>query len=246
MTSEQHEALLEQFKDKEKLQTYKERYDNLPTSFFPRFLAKILFGTVDVIYGKKPTIKKFKVLEVVARVPYQTWEFANYLLTTNFYTNEEKVLKYAMRSDFGKFAQDNETMHVVVISQIAKEHCKQIWLIHTFLPIVLAYIYFGISTILYLVSSRYSYELNYLFENHAYNQYEWLIKDHADELAEKPLKSKFLDFYGRPAKNQLEFFEAVKNDEIIHRNQSAIEMVKDNDSIVSEFVENANNSNHDE
>lgn len=242
MTSEQHEALLEQFKDKKKLQAYKERYDNLPTSFFPRFLAKVLFGIVDIVYGKKPSIKKFKVIEVVARVPYQTWEFANYLLTTNFYTNEEKVLKYAMRSDFGKFAQDNETMHVVVVSQIAKKQCKQIWLIHTLLPIILAYIYFLISTILYLISSRYSYELNYLFENHAYHQYVWLVKDYGDELAKKPLKSKFLDFYGRPAKNQLEFFEAVKNDEIIHRNQSALEMVKHNDSIISELVENTKDS----
>ncbi len=244
MTSEEHEALLKQFKDKEKLKSYKERYDNLPTSFFPRLLAKILFGTVDIIYGKKPSIRKFKVIEVVARVPYQTWEFANYLLTTNFYTNEEKALKFASRGDFGKFAQDNETMHVVVISQICKKEHRGNWPIHTFIPIVLAYIYFIISTILYLISSKYSYELNYLFENHAYNQYEWFIKDHADDLEKKSLKSKFLDFYGRPAKNQLAFFEAVKNDEIIHRNQSAIEMVKQNDNLVTEFIENIEDTLH--
>ncbi len=237
MTSEEHEALLEQFKNKKTLGNYKEKYDNLPTSFFPKILAKILFGTVDVIYGRKPSIKKFKVIEVVARVPYQTWEFANYLLTTNFYMNEEKALKYAARSDFGKFAQDNETMHVVVISQICKKEHLGNWLAHTFVPILLAYIYFIISTILYLVSSRYSYELNYLFEDHAYNQYDWFIRDNAELLEQKPMHSKFLDFYGRPAENQLSFFEAVKNDEIIHRNESAIEMVKHNDSIITEFVD---------
>ena len=226
MTSEEHENLLQQFKDKKELIKYKEAYDGMKTSFVPRLLAKILFGMVDVIYGKKPSIKKFKVIEVVARVPYQTWEFANYLFTTNFYMNEEKAIRFASRSDFGKFAQDNETMHVVVISQIAKKECKQFWLLHTLLPIILAYIYFLISTLLYFISSRYSYELNYLFENHAYNQYDWFIKDHTQKLKEKRLQSKFLSFYGRAIDNQLDFFESVKNDEIIHRNRSAVEITK--------------------
>ena len=37
-------------------------------------LARALFGTLDTLYGKKRTLSKFKVLELVARVPYQTWE----------------------------------------------------------------------------------------------------------------------------------------------------------------------------
>src|SRR4051812_8651513 len=37
-------------------------------------LARALFGTLDTLYGKKRTLSKFKVLELVARVPYQSWE----------------------------------------------------------------------------------------------------------------------------------------------------------------------------
>lgn len=33
--------------------------------------ARLLFVTLDVIYGKKRTLSKFKVLELVARAPYQ-------------------------------------------------------------------------------------------------------------------------------------------------------------------------------
>ena len=36
--------------------------------------ARILFLALDLIYGKKSTTEKFRVLEVVARVPYQAWE----------------------------------------------------------------------------------------------------------------------------------------------------------------------------
>jgi ubiquinol oxidase len=37
-------------------------------------LSKILFMTMDLFYGKKSTIVKTKVLELIARVPYQAWE----------------------------------------------------------------------------------------------------------------------------------------------------------------------------
>ena len=42
-------------------------------------LARILFLTLDTLYGKQRTISKFKVLELVARVPYQTWEQIAYI-----------------------------------------------------------------------------------------------------------------------------------------------------------------------
>lgn len=125
MTSKEHEKLLLELKDPRSLQVYKEKYDNLPVSFFPRFLAKTLFISMDVVYGRKNTIQKFKVLEVIARVPYQTWEFVNYLITTNFYMNEKRAVDCAVRADEGKFSQDNETMHVVVISQICKQEKKR-------------------------------------------------------------------------------------------------------------------------
>lgn len=33
--------------------------------------ARVLFRLLDVLYGRKRTLSKFKVLELVARVPYQ-------------------------------------------------------------------------------------------------------------------------------------------------------------------------------
>lgn len=235
-SNKEHETLLKELQDGDKLKAYKEKYDGLKTGFLPRFFAFVLFGFIDVLYGKKPSLVKFKVIEVVARVPYQTWEFANYLATTNFYNNEKRAVQYACLADFGKFAQDNETMHVVVISKICKDEKRGNWFMHTFIPIIMAYVYMVISTILYALDRKHSYELNYLFEDHAYHQYDIFLKEHKDNLLERGVQSEFLGYYGREVENQYDLFVSIKNDEIIHRNESAIEMVKRNGGLVG-FVE---------
>src|SRR6266480_3174335 len=47
--------------------------------------AKTLFGLLDIVYGKPRTLSKFKVLELVARVPYQSWEQVAYIAITHTY-----------------------------------------------------------------------------------------------------------------------------------------------------------------
>ena len=48
-------------------------------------LSRILFLAMDLFYGRKRTLSKFKVLEVVARVPYQAWEHVAYIAITHTY-----------------------------------------------------------------------------------------------------------------------------------------------------------------
>jgi ubiquinol oxidase len=40
--------------------------------------ARILFIVLDVVYGKPLTLSKFKVLELIDRVPYMAWEQGNW------------------------------------------------------------------------------------------------------------------------------------------------------------------------
>ena len=37
-------------------------------------LARVLFRGMDLVYGRRRTLSKFKVLELIARVPYQAWD----------------------------------------------------------------------------------------------------------------------------------------------------------------------------
>src|ERR1700743_2895056 len=45
--------------------------------------ARVLFALLDVLYGRPRTLSKFKVLELVARVPYQSWEQVAYIAITH-------------------------------------------------------------------------------------------------------------------------------------------------------------------
>ena len=42
-------------------------------------LARLLFRTLDWVYGRANSLPKFVVLELVARVPYQAWENVGYV-----------------------------------------------------------------------------------------------------------------------------------------------------------------------
>src|SRR4051794_28606839 len=46
-------------------------------------LARLLFFTMDLVYGRARTLSKFKVLELIARVPYQAWEQVGYVAATH-------------------------------------------------------------------------------------------------------------------------------------------------------------------
>ena len=45
-----------------------------------------------------------------------------------------------------------------------------------------------------------------------------------EELKKKPVECEFLEWYGRNPRNQFEFFQSIRNDEIIHRNTSLKEI----------------------
>src|SRR3546814_856701 len=45
--------------------------------------ARGLFTVMDLLYGRDRTLAKFRVLELVARVPYQAWENVAYVAVTH-------------------------------------------------------------------------------------------------------------------------------------------------------------------
>jgi hypothetical protein len=63
-----------------------------------------------------------------------------------------------------------------------------------------------------------------LFEQHAYDQYSLFLVQNESDLKSKPIASAFLAWYGRHPRSQYEFFVSVRNDELIHRNQSVHEI----------------------
>lgn len=218
------ESLNKALDDPANLLAYKQPYDDYKTSFLPTFLGKALIFFGNLIYGHEPSYLKFRAVEIIARVPYHSWESASYTLLTLFFSDEKKALELSRVTRFSRMAQDNETMHVVVISQLAQKEQKAGVIRHSIIPMLFAFFYFWVSYVLYLLNYRWSFQLNYLFEGHAFAQYSRFLEQHKEELEKKPIISDFLEWYGRHPHNQYEFFRSIRNDEIVHRNESIHEI----------------------
>ena len=221
---EHFERLVEELCDPKQLAAYKEKYDNHRTAFVPRVLGSMLVKLGNIVYGHEPSYLKFRAVEVIARVPYHSWASAAFTLLTFGYTDEQRALNLSTISAFSRLAADNETMHVIVISQLAAREARAGFFRHTLIPMLFAFFYFWASYILYLLNARWSLELNYLFEQHAFDQYSLFLDTHEEELKRKGVLSEYLDWYGREPRSQYEFFRTVRNDELIHRNQSIHEI----------------------
>lgn len=221
---EAHEALARQLNDDALRAEYARPYDDYKVGPVAGVLGALLVGVGNLIYGKEPGYAKFKAIEVIARIPYQSWEVATYTLLTAFYQNEQRAIELTRTSQFSRMAEDNETMHVVVISQITKRLKCTGFFRHTLIPLVMSLFYFWTLYFLYMVSRRAALELNYVFENHAYHQYDAFLKRSEEKLKHRACESDFLSLYGREMLTEYQLFETIRNDELIHRNRTIREL----------------------
>ncbi len=219
-TEEGFEKRVAELNNAAALSRFKRLHDGYKTSFLPNLIGAFLVHGGALVYGRRPSYGKFRAIEVIARVPYHAWQAVGFVFMTLFYTNEKRALALAKTAEFARIAQDNETMHVVVISTLAKQEGQAGLIRGTVIPVIFAFFYFFSSVLLYLVCKRWSFELNYVFEQHAFDQYQQFLDEHEQELKKKTVQSEFLSWYGRHPANQYEFFVSVRNDEIIHRNNS--------------------------
>src|SRR3954463_9719357 len=77
------------------------------------FLARLLFATLDLFYGRPRTLSKFKVLEVIARVPYQAWEHVAYIALTQksgHPASPRRIFEFVSEA---RHQQDNEQWHLL-------------------------------------------------------------------------------------------------------------------------------------
>lgn len=217
---DEHESLVTTLNDDAALASYRAPYDNYRPSLLPRLLGGLLVGSGTLVYGRKPSYQKFRAIEVIARVPYHSWTSALFTLLTLFYSNEERALRLSRMTRFTHFAAENETMHVVVVSGLANAHERGGIFRHSIIPVLVALFYFWLSYLLYLISPRWSLEINYMFEAHAFEQYSEFIAAHGEELKKCSMQNAYLDWYGRHPRTEYEFFRSLRNDELVHRNRS--------------------------
>src|SRR5262245_12741495 len=70
--------------------------------------ARALFIGLDVFYGRPRTLEKFRVLELIARVPYQAWEQVAYVATTHVHQRADLARRIYDRVLQARSPQHNE------------------------------------------------------------------------------------------------------------------------------------------
>ena len=185
--------------------------------------ARILFGTLDALYGTERTLSKFKVLELVARVPYQAWEQVAYVAITHVHHRTGLARRIYERVRETREQQDNEQWHLLILEDlIARSGAREDRLRFFWLPQAIALVYYQVSWILYVLRPRWSYRLNADFEDHAEHEYMQLVADHP-EWETVPYGSEIAAEYGA-FDSLADLFRQIGHDERVHKEGSVARM----------------------
>ena len=181
--------------------------------------ARILFVLLDVLYGKDRTLKKFKVLELVARVPYQAWEQVAYTAITHLYQQPAMARRIHDRIAEYREQQDNELWHLLILEElVARSGEPQSAIKFSWVPQAIAFIYHQLSWLLMVIRPAWSYRLNADFEDHAEHEYMTMVAEHSD-WESTPFESGFADDYGSFA-SLADLIRQISHDERIHKQES--------------------------
>jgi ubiquinol oxidase len=201
------------------------RREQLRTLASPRrrysIAAKVLFRSLDLVYGRKRTLVKFRVLELIARVPYQAWEQAGYVAITHTFARVGFARRIFDRVRECRGQQDNEQWHLLILEELLLEDTESPnigWLRSWLIPQLVAFAYYQLSFLLYVTSPAWSYRLNADFEDHAEHEYMELVAEHP-EWETVPWSSAFTADYGSFA-SRADLLRQIGYDERVHKEES--------------------------
>lgn len=182
-------------------------------------LARGLFALMDVFYGPGRTLSKFKVLEVIARVPYQAWEHVAYVAITHRSSKPPFARRVFERVEESRSQQDNEQWHLLILEELIwKEGRREAFVRYRLLPQVIAFVYHRISWLLYAIKPAWSYALNADFEDHAEHEYALFVEE-SPALQLEPYDGLFAGEYGR-FDSLADLFRQIAQDERRHKDES--------------------------
>jgi ubiquinol oxidase len=185
--------------------------------------ARVLFAVIDGLYGRARTLEKFRVLELVARVPYQAWENVAYVAVTHTASEPRFARRVFDRVRTSRFEQDNEQWHLLILEELTAGGPRRAFVRSRVVPQLLAFAYYQLSWFMYAVRPAWSYRLNADFEDHAEHEYAHLVEEHP-EWEEQPYEGEFTADFGR-YDCLADVFRQIGYDERLHRIESEARMM---------------------
>ena len=177
---------------------------------------------MDLIYGKARTLEKFRVLELVARVPYQAWESVAYVAVTHTARQPGFARRVFDQVRVSRWEQDNEQWHLLILEELVGENPAGSWLRNRVIPQILAFGYYQYSWLTYAIKPAWSYRLNADFEDHAEHEYALMVQEHP-EWESTTFRSHFADEFGQ-YDSLADVFRQIGYDERLHKLQSEAAM----------------------
>ncbi len=182
-------------------------------------LAKLLFVVIDLLYGRRRTWNKFKILELIARVPYQAWEHLAYIAITHSSHKADYARRIFDRIRESRHQQDNEQWHLLILEEWThRRGIHEGFFRHRLIPQIIAFLYYHISWLLYFIKPSLSYRLNMEFEDHAEREYMKFVQEHP-ELDHEPFSSCFKQEYGN-FETMGDVLRQIGYDERMHKEDS--------------------------
>jgi ubiquinol oxidase len=182
-------------------------------------IAQMLFRPMDLVYGRRGSLEKFMVLEIVARIPYQIWENAAYRMLGRRHRDAGLAHRIQERIVENREQQDNEQWHLLIMSElVAARGGGRSRLLYRVLPWLMALTYYHVSWLLFVVAPAWSYRLNADFEDHAEHTYAEYVAAHP-ELETQPHGSEFARRYGAHS-SMADLLRQIGHDERMHKQES--------------------------
>lgn len=183
--------------------------------------ARMLFWGMDTFYGKELTLGKVRLLELLARIPYQAWEIRKYREMNHAFENANAVKEADDLIRWGREAQDNEFWHLQVITEKIRETgTKLTWFKDVLIPKVATFKYILFCRALAFFDIQAAFMLNADFEDHAEHEYMHFVKTHP-ELDQQAVTAEVVTKYGN-FKTWADVFRRIALDERDHMNNSLI------------------------
>lgn len=184
-------------------------------------VTRMLFTGMDLIYGKGVTLPKMKLLEVLARIPYQAWEIRQYRRLNRRFADDAQVSEANDIVRWGRAAQDNEFWHLRVINErMAELGLRDTWFRERVVRPVAVFKYMLLARTLALVNIRYAFQLNAEFEDHAEHEYMRFVREHP-ELEQQAVNNRAAAEQGAFA-SWADVFRRIGLDERDHMNESLV------------------------
>jgi len=183
--------------------------------------AKGFFLSMDLITGRPITLAKAKLIEMLASIPYRSWEVRQYARMTRCYRDQGCVQEARKILNWSREAQDNEYGHLMVVNEKMKEDgVKDPWYLFPLIPFIMVAVYVVLTRVMALVNMRRAFLFNAEFEDHAEHVYAQFVEEHP-EWEKEPVTNEKVREYGDLA-TWADVFRRIGLDERDHMNTSFV------------------------